>query len=107
VSIHSKTVSVYLLFRLQVSHLSVFVSARAIICAGKILKVCSCEKDKSTVRAVIIGTGNTLPRALFILKVLQNFGGLFPGGKIVKNYFDGKHQRKNYDAQNPRLAKKT
>ena len=40
-------------------------------------------------------------------EVLQNFGGLFPGGKIVKNYFDGKHQKKNYDAQNPRLPKKT
>jgi len=38
VSIHSKNVSVNFLFRLQVSHHSVFVSARAIICAGKILK---------------------------------------------------------------------
>jgi len=42
-----------------------------------------------------------------MLKGFQNFGGLFPGGKIVKNYFDGKHQKKNYDAQNPRLPKKT
>ena len=38
VSIHSKRISVYPLFRLQVSHFSVFVSARAIICAGKILQ---------------------------------------------------------------------
>ena len=74
---------------------------------AKFRKVCSCEKDKSTVRAVIYGTGKTLTRALFMLKGFQNFGGLFPGGKIVKNYFDGKHQKKNYDAQNPRLPKKT
>jgi hypothetical protein len=40
----TKRVSVYLLFRLQVSHFSVFVGARAIICAGKILKSLPLQK---------------------------------------------------------------